>query len=161
MPIKKIFYTGDTHYKYLHKMVETKPSRVFISTYGFYGGGGPASSAVVSLLNYLTNTGVKVDVLIGVPRLNTFKSQNAYYDYVVRLKKSTRRWREVNWRFSSANHLKLVGFAKGAKLLSCVVGGRNLTDGKSTDLSMAITGASLKSIEKFFYKHFNAASKSI
>jgi len=155
--------TIEDHYDTLFELLEKKPTKVFISSFGLYAGitadgkdwhqrGGKYTSRTHEFLDKLS-TVEDVRVLIGAAEYISCKVEqeqyrkvqlfcedcfNKYGETFKRLLKHTEAFPYIHWRIRINTHLKMTMFQYADNSIVTVLGGRNLTDSDWPDVTFRI-----------------------
>lgn len=153
-----MFLTLEEHYNQLNKLIDTKPNKVLISTYGIYCNilddgtdlstyGSRYEKQSQILFDRLKGIKAQVFVLVGLYQYKSCKKndpcddcEQAYIKGLRRLHAHANHWPEFTWKYANQCHLKcFIAIHHKQKRIEAVSGGRNMTDSEWVDASFPVT----------------------
>lgn len=157
-----IFAAIDDHFEYLSQLVSKGPKGVFLASFGMYAGilhdgrdtttfGKNYQSLTRLFLDSIKNT-PNVKLLIGLAdykscngKISCEHCERGYIYQMIRLLNHQELYSNFKWKVACKMHVKCSLFFYDSEI-SGVIGGRNLNDSDSFDMTFSIQSDACKSL---------------
>jgi hypothetical protein len=168
-----MYLTLKDHTDRIHALIQQKPAKIYIATYGVYAGilpdgrytnewGQKYTNDIGKILEAIPKT-TEVQILVGINDYASCNKRNCqsceinYTKQLIRLINHAEKWPNYQWKYTANMHLKCFIALYGPGEALGITGGRNFTNSTWEDVTLDIQKQEIAQIMQLYVKIWQKA----